>query len=100
MLACLESMFWIAARQIYVECRRLGLCRSQRDFSRRLLGRGPHYMRLVSNRRGFVSEKTTHILRKRLAASAASTPTAREIMAILDAIDRAEGMSRWLKRAD
>ena len=93
-------MFWIAARQIYEECRRLGLCRSQRDFSRRLLGRGPHYMRLVSNRQGFVSEKTTDILRKRLAASAASTSTACEVTTILDAIDHSEVMARWLKRAD
>lgn len=93
-------MFWIAARQVYEECRRLGLCRSQRDFSRRLLGRGPHYMRLVGNRRGFVSQKTTRVLRKRLAASAASTATAQEVTAILNAIDSAEVMARWLKRAD
>lgn len=93
-----ESMFWIAARQVYEECRRLGLCRSQRDFSRRLLGRGPHYMRLVSNRQGFVSEKTARVLRKRLAASATSTSQRQEVMAILDAIDRAEGFARWLRR--
>lgn len=94
-----ESMFWIAARQVYEECRRIGLCRSQRDFSRRLLGRGQHYMRLVSNRQGFVSEKTTRVLRKRLAAST-STSTAYEVTAILNAIERAEVMARWLKRAD
>lgn len=100
MLARLESMFWIAARQVYEECRRLGLCRSQRDFSRRLLGRGPHYLRLIANRRSFVSEKTTRILRRRLAASVASSSTTYEVTAILDAIDRAERMARWLKRAE
>jgi len=90
-------MFWIAARQIYEECRRLGLCRSQRDFSRRLLGRGPHYMRLVSNRRAFVSEKTTSALRRRLTAIA-GRGSAKEIAKIVQAIESADQMARWLRR--
>mgnify|MGYP007118530698 CR=1 FL=1 len=92
-----ESMFWIAARQVYEECRRLGLCRSQRDFSRRLLGRGPHYLRLVSNRRAFVSETTTRALRRRLTATVGQVPPD-EIAAIFQAIDRANEMARWLRR--
>lgn len=92
-------MFWIAAKNVYAACRRLGLCRSQRDFSRRLLGRGPHYMRLVSNRRGFVSEKTTRALRRRLEERAQADGTAaQDLGAILVEIARAEEMSRWLRR--
>jgi len=93
----LKCMFWIAARQVYEECRRLGLCRSQRDFSRRLLGRGPHYLRLVLNRRGFVSDTTTRVLRRRLAAIDGQDPE--EIAAIFRSIDRANEMARWLRRA-
>lgn len=55
-------------------------------------------MRLVTNRQGFVSEKTIRVLRKQLAASATSTRQRQEVMAILDAIDRAEGFARWLRR--
>lgn len=90
-------MFWIAARQIYEECKRLGLCRSQRDFSRNWLGRGPHYLRLASYRQGFVSEKTSHVLRKRLAA-AADGALATDIVRLLQAVDRAAEVSRWLRR--
>lgn len=82
-------------------CRKLGLCRSQRAFSRDLLGRGPHYMRLVTNRRGFVSEKTTEILKKRLASAAyggpRDNPSSRS--EILAEIERAAEMARWLRRA-
>jgi len=93
-------MFWIAAKSIYAACKRLGLCRSQRDFSRRLLGRGPHYMRLVSNRRAFISEKTTQALRRRLDERAEAGRISREDMAaILAEIARAEEMARWLRRA-
>lgn len=93
-------MFWIAARQVYEECKRLGLCRSQRDLSR-LLGRGPHYLRLVSNRRGFVSEKTTRTLRRRIAEARSSLAPELlgEIDQLLDRIDRAEEMARWLRRS-
>lgn len=93
-------MFWIAARQVYVECKRLGLCRSQRDFSRRLLVRGPHYLRLVSNRQAFVSEKTTRVLRRRLTelAPTAAIGTLRQVASILADIDRAETMAQWLRR--
>ena len=93
-------MFWIAAKQVYATCKRLGLCRSQREFSRRLLGRGPHYMRLVSNRQGFMSEKTTRALRRRLGERAEAGGISREDMAaILAEIARAEEMARWLRRA-
>lgn len=91
-------MFWIAARQVYEECKRLGLCRSQRDFSRRLLGRGPHYLRLVSNRQGFVSEKTTETLRSRLSGFVRSRTLASDIDLILIGIDQAERVARWLRR--
>lgn len=94
-------VFWTGARRVYEECRRLGLCRSQRDFSRRLLGRGPHYLRLVSNRRAFTSEKTNRTLRRRIteARSNLASHTVREIDLILAEIDRAEEMARWLRRA-
>lgn len=92
-------MFWIAAKSIYAACRRLGLCRSQRDFSRRLLGRGPHYMRLVSNRKGFVSENATRALRRRLGERAQDEGIAsQDLCPILLEIARAEEMSRWLRR--
>lgn len=87
-------MFWIKAREVYEDCRRLGLCRSQRDFSRRLLGRGPHYLRLITNRRGFVSRKSVERLRVRL--SVAASPT--EVAAIQSKIDQAEAMADWLRR--
>lgn len=94
-------MFWVAALKVYEDCHRLGLCRSHRDFSRRLLGRGPHYLRLVSNRQGFVSEKTTRMLRRRIAE--ARTSLAPELLGeidqLLDRIDRAEEMARWLRRS-
>lgn len=93
-------MFWIAAKHVYAECRRLGLCRSQRDFSQRLLGRGQHYLRLVSNRRGFVSEKTTRALRRRLGECAQTyRVSSDDLGTILSEIDRAEEMARWLRRA-
>jgi len=93
-------MFWIAARQIFEECKRLGICRSQRDFSRRLMGRGSHYLRLVVNRRGFISEKTNRTLRRRIgeARSSASPEVATEFSRLLDQIERAEEMARWLRR--
>jgi len=93
-------MFWIVARQIYEECRRLSICRSQRDFSRRLMGRGPHYLRLVANRRGFTSEKTNRTLRRRIgeARSNAAPEVAAEFSRLLNQIDRAEEMARWLRR--
>ena len=93
-------MFWIAARQIFEECKRLSICRSQRDFSRRLMGRGSHYLRLVLNRRGFTSEKTNKTLRRRIAEarSNASPEGAPEFSRLLDQIDRAEEMARWLRR--
>lgn len=94
-------MFWTGAKKVYEECRKLGLCRSQRAFSRDLLGRGPHYLRLVTNRRGFVSEKTTEVLKKRLASAAyggpLDSPSSRG--EILAEIDRAAEMARWLRRA-
>lgn len=94
-------MFWTAGQKIYEACRSLGLCRSQRAFSRDLLGRGPHYLRLVTNRRGFVSEKTTEVLKKRLASAAyggpLDSPSSRG--EILAEIDRAAEMARWLRRA-
>ena len=95
-------MFWVAARKVYEQCRRLGLCRSQRDFSRRFLGRGPHYLRLVSNRQAFVSEKTNRTLRRRIAEARSSIApqVVREIDLILAEIDRAEEMARWLRRRD
>ena len=95
-------MFWIAARQVYEECWRLGLCRSQRDFSRRLLGRGPHYLRLISNRRGFTSDKTNRTLRRRIteARSNRASHDVPEIDLILAEINRAEAMARWLRRRD
>jgi hypothetical protein len=93
-------MFWIAARQIFEECKRLRICRSQRDFSRRLMGRGSHYLRLVVNRRGFTSEKTNRTLRRRIgeARSNASPEVVPEFSRLLDQIDRAEEMARWLRR--
>lgn len=54
-------------------------------------------MRLVSNRRAFVSEKTTHVLRRRLTARVEQAAS-REIAAILQDIDRANEMARWLRR--
>lgn len=94
-------MFWTGAQQVYRECRRLGLCRSQRDFSRRLLGRGAHYLRLVSNRRGFTSEKTNRSLKRRLRESqpTMTSSAAGEITALLADISRAEELARWLRRA-
>lgn len=93
-------MFWTGAKKVYEECRKLGLCRSQRAFSRDLLGRGPHYLRLVTNRRGFVSEKTTRTLRGRLTARRAGVDpvTAGALDSILDDVARASEMARWLKR--
>ena len=93
-------MFWTGAKKVYEECRKLGLCRSQRDFSRQLLGRGPHYPRLVTNRRGFVSETTVRTLRGRLTARRAGVDpiTAGAIDAILADVDRADEMARWLQR--
>jgi hypothetical protein len=93
-------MFWIAARQIFEECKRLRICRSQRDFSRRLMGRGSHYLRLVVNRRGFTSEKTNRTLRRRIgeARSNASPEAAPEFSRLLHQIDRAEEMALWLRR--
>jgi hypothetical protein len=93
-------MFWITARQIYVECKRLSICRSQRDFSRRLMGRGSHYLRLVQNRRGFTSEKTNKTLRRRIGEARSNAPpeVAPEFSRLLDQIDRAEEMARWLRR--
>lgn len=94
-------MFWTGAKKVYEECRKLGLCRSQRDFSRRFLGRGPHYLRLVTNRRGFVSKKTTEVLKKRLASASQcgsrDTPGSRGD--ILAEIDRAAETALWLRRA-
>jgi hypothetical protein len=94
-------VFWTGAKKVYEECRKLGLCRSQRAFSRDLLGRGPHYMRLIKSRRGFVSEKTTEILKKRLASAdyggPLDSPSSRG--EILAEIDRAAEMARWLRRA-
>ncbi len=93
-------MFWIAARQIYEECKRLRICRSQRDFSRRLMGRGSHYLRLVVNRRGSTSEKSNRTLRRRIgeARSNASPDVVPEFSRLLDQIDCAEDMARWLRR--
>ncbi len=93
-------VFWTGARQVFEKCRRLDLCRSQRDFSRRLLGRGPHYLRLVSNRRAFTSEKTNRTLRRRIteARSNLAPHKVREIDLILAEIARAEEMARWLRR--
>ena len=93
-------VFWTGAKKVYEECRKLGLCRSQRDFSRQLLGRGPHYPRLVTNRRGFVSETTVRTLRGRLTARRAGVDpiTAGAIDAILADVDRADEMARWLQR--
>lgn len=93
-------MFWTGAKRVYEECRRVGLCRSQRDFSRRLLGRGPHYLRLVTNRRGFISDKTTRTFQQRLARTRASADpsTARAIDAIVVELGRATDMARWLRR--
>lgn len=94
-------MFWTGAKKVYEACQQAGLCRSQRAFSRDLLGRGPHYLRLVTNRRGFVSEKTTEVLKKRLASAAyggpLDSPSSRG--EILAEIDRAAEMARWLRRA-
>ncbi len=94
-------MFWTGAKKVYEACRKLGLCRSQRAFSRDLLGRGPHYMRLVTNRRGFVSHKTTEILKKRLANAAYCGPldNLSSRGEILAEIDRAAEIARWLRRA-
>lgn len=93
-------MFWLAAKKVYEACRKLGLCRSQRAFSRDLLGRGPHYMRLLTNRRGFVSQKTTRTLRGRLDMQRAGVDpvTAGAIDSILDAVSSASEMARWLRR--
>ena len=92
-------MFWTAARKIYDECKRLGLCRSQRDFSRRWLGRGPHYMRLVTNRRGFTSTRTDKALHRRLERERSQRPhLAASIDALIDQIAQAEVMANWLKR--
>ncbi len=93
-------VFWTGAKKVYEECRKVGLCRSQRDFSRQLLGRGPHYLRLVTNRRGFVSEKTTRTLRGRLDMRRAGVDpmTAGAIDAILTDVSRASEMARWLRR--
>jgi hypothetical protein len=95
-------MFWTGALKVYEECKRLGLCRSQRDFSRRLLGRGPHYLRLVSNRRGFISEKTNRTLRRRIAEARTSLAPGLlgETDQLTDRIDRAEEMARWLRWRD
>ena len=92
-------MLWIAARNTFDECKRLGLCRSQRDFSRRLLGRGPHYLRLVSNRQGFTSAQTNRRLRSRLVAAIANGhPERAAIASIITQIDKAEATANWLRR--
>ena len=92
-------MFWTAAQKIYVDCKRLGLCRSQRDFSRRWLGRGPHYMRLVKNRSGFTSRRTDRTLRHRLEQERSRRPDlSSSITALLDRITQAEAMGNWLRR--
>jgi hypothetical protein len=95
-------VFWLAAKKVYEACRKLGLCRSQRDFSRRLLGRGQQHLRLVTNRRGCVSQKTTEVLKKRLASAAyggpLDSPSSRG--EILAEIDRAAEMARWLRLRD
>ena len=93
-------MFWTGAKKVYETCRKLGLCRSQRDFSRRLLGRGPHYLRLVTNRRCFVSDRTTRTLRGRLEMRRAGVDpvTAGAIDAILADVIRASETARFLRR--
>lgn len=96
---CGKKVFWTGAQKVYEACRDIGLCRSQRDFSRRLLGRGPHYLRLVSNRKGFVSEKTTRVLKSRLAACPEQGIAADQVAAILRRIDEAVSLGRWLRRA-
>lgn len=92
-------MLWNAARKIYDECKRLGLCRSQRDFSRRLLDRGPHYLRLVINRQGFLSDRTVRTLKRRLhEAQVGAGQAAADIDLVLEGITLAEEMARWLRR--
>lgn len=93
-------MFWWSARTVFEECRRAGLCRSQRDFSQRLLGRGRHYMRLVTNRRAFVSRRSTRTLRSRLVAAAQGGRSVKgaKVTQILGMIDEAEQVAAFLRR--
>lgn len=88
-------------------CRRLqllGLVRSQRDFSRVWLGRGPHYLRNIEPRdRDWrrLTPATTARLRAHLVAVAAHMPVgvAAEIRTVIDELDRdtciADTMTEW-----
>lgn len=85
---------------ICIECVELGLSRSQRDFCRSLLGRGPHYLRLVAQRRSFASERTAATLRHRLTQIAERSPecVAIDIERLIERVDHATAMARWLRR--
>ena len=85
---------------LYIRCADLGLAKSKSDFSRRLLGRGGFYMRLIEQRGSMVSAATSTTLRQRLAAVAMKSPPALawEIGGLIECLDEATRVSRWMRR--
>lgn len=85
---------------LYRRCRDIGLARSKSDFSRVLLGRSRHYMRLVEQRGGWAPASAGYRLRARLLRLAARCPVGlrRDIEAVITEIDAAADLARMFRR--
>src|SRR4051812_20785846 len=102
-LARRSEMLGISLENTYRALRDIGLVKSQRDYCRRFLSRGPGYLKEF-RREGRdmvkVSAVTVATLRSRLCAIAARVPAgvAAEVMAVVESIDHATMIYRLLAR--
>ena len=85
---------------LYRRCRDIGLARNKSDFSRVLLGRSSHYMRLVEQRGGWAPASAGYRLRARLLRLAARCPVGlrREVEAIIADLDAATDLGQMFRR--
>lgn len=78
----------------------MGISRSKADFSKNMLGRAKHYLRLVEQRRSSISFETIRNLIHRLVELSQLLPTevGIRVMAMVVRIRAAQDIARYLKR--
>jgi hypothetical protein len=97
-------MLGISLENTYRALHRIGLVKSQRDYCRRFLSRGPGYLKEF-RREGRdmvkVSAVTVATLRSRLCFIATHVPAgvAAEVMAVVESIDHAAMVQDFMRRS-
>lgn len=96
-------MFYLGARKVLDEMTKLGLIKSERQFSREWLGQGATYLndyKVKRREEALISGEASQTLVERLSATAAlcGRQTSARVEAVLREIERAQRVAKFVSR--